>query len=270
MTTALAIVGFGSLGRAIAHGALSAKLLLPAEITVIAEPGPAGEESRAHAREHGMQLANHDALRDTKVILLSVKPQSFREVAAAIGRVEQDGALVISIMAGINSAQIRDALGGSARVCRLMPNMAASVGHAITAIASDAQITAEDFARVEKLCTSIGRSVRVPESLFDAVTATSGSGPAFLYRFLESWEQAAENLGLPKDIAQTLARETLFGAAELLRVSGASPRTLRAKVTSKGGTTAAGMTHLDAGLDAMVEQTLRSARDRGAELANSA
>ncbi len=266
MTMELAIVGFGSLGRSIAHGAVQAKFLLPAQICVIPEPGAAGEESRTHARDCGMQLATHDGLRDAKVIMLSVKPQSFREVAAAIGEIPHDGPLVVSIMAGISSAQIQTALGGKARVCRVMPNMAASVRRAVTAIALDAQITDADFKRVEGLCGSIGASVRVPESLFDAVTAASGSGPAFLYRFLESWERAGEHIGLPKDVAQTLARETLFGAAELLRVSGASPRTLRAKVTSKGGTTAAGMAHLDAGLDVMVEQTLTSARDRSTEL----
>lgn len=265
----LAIVGFGSLGRSIAAGAVQSRFLLPSQITVVAEPGTAGDESRNHARECDLQLATHDSIREAKVILLSVKPQSFREVAAAIGVVPRDGALIISIMAGTSMATIRAALGGQARVCRVMPNLAASVLRAVTAIADDAEISAADFKRVEQLCASIGKSVRVPEALFDAVTATSGSGPAFLYRYLESWEQAAERIGLPKEIAQTLARETLFGAAELLRVSSASPRTLRAKVTSKGGTTAAGMKHLDAGLDAMVEETLRAARDRGAELSAS-
>ena len=142
----------------------------------------------------------------------------------------------------------------------------------ITAIASDADVAEADFLRAEQLFASVGRTIRVPEALFDAVTAVSGSGPAFVFRFLEAWSYAAEQIGLPTDKARALARETLIGAATLLEETREEPEVLRAKVTSKGGTTAAGVARLDddcsrvGGLDALMLETLRAARDRGAEL----
>jgi pyrroline-5-carboxylate reductase len=117
--------------------------------------------------------------------------------------------------------------------------------------------------------------VRVPEALFDAVTAVSGSGPAFVYRFLEAWCTAAESLGLPEDKAAALARETLIGAAALLEKTDDEPHVLRARVTSKGGTTSAGLARMEdaaargGGIDALMLETLRAARDRGAELGSA-
>jgi pyrroline-5-carboxylate reductase len=175
-------------------------------------------------------------------------------------------------MAGVRSDSIRTALGGAARVVRTMPNTPAAVGRSITAVASDAAVPEADIQRAEQLFSSVGATVRVPESLFDAVTAVSGSGPAFVYRFLEAWAFAAEEVGLPPEVARTLTRQTLIGAAVLLDETGEEPEVLRAKVTSKGGTTAAGMLRLDdttardGGLDALVVEAIKAARDRGAEL----
>ena len=152
------------------------------------------------------------------------------------------------------------------------PNTPAAVRRGITAIASDSGLAEADVVRAEQLFSSVGTTVRVPESLFDAVTAVSGSGPAFLFRFLEAWAYAAEEIGLPPETAKVLARETLIGAAALLDETKEEPEVLRAKVTSKGGTTAAGMLRLDdtaarsGGLDALMVETLRAARDRGVEL----
>ena len=151
----------------------------------------------------------------------------------------------------------------------------AAIGRAITAVASDADVVEDDFARVEQLFASVGKTVRVPEALFDAVTAVSGSGPAFVFRFLEAWSAAAESLGLPEEKAAALARESLIGAAALLAESDEEPQVLRARVTSKGGTTAAGLARMEyasaraGGIDALMLETLRAARDRGAELGRS-
>lgn len=267
----LVVVGFGNLGQAIARGAIESGIAAPSEIGAI-DPEPA---QLVRAREHGLRMVDHANIGGSEAVLLAVKPQSFAEAAKSLGAIAADGPLVISVMAGVRSNAIRDALGGAARVVRAMPNTPAAIGRAITAVASDADVVEEDFARVEQLFASVGKTVRVPEALFDAVTAVSGSGPAFVFRFLEAWTAAAESLGLPEDKAAALARETLIGAAALLETSGEEPQVLRARVTSKGGTTAAGLARMEdaspraGGIDDLMLETMRAARDRGIELGRS-
>jgi pyrroline-5-carboxylate reductase len=267
----LVVVGFGNLGQAIARGAIESGIAAPSEIGAI-DPEPV---QLARAREHGLRMVDHANIRESEVVLLAVKPQSFAEAAKSLGAIARDGPLVISVMAGVRSNAIRDGLGGAARVARAMPNTPAAIGRAITAVASDADVVEDDFARVEQLFASVGKTVRVPESLFDAVTAVSGSGPAFVFRFLEAWTAAAESLGLPEEKAAVLARETLIGAAALLEKTDEEPQVLRARVTSKGGTTSAGLARLEdaapraGGIDKLMLETMRAARDRGAELGRS-
>ena len=268
MVPRLIIVGFGNLGQAIARGAIKSGIAAPSEIGAI-DPEPA---QRARAGAQGLRMADPSMILETEIVLLAVKPQHFGVAAESIGAVPTSGPIVVSVMAGIRSNAIRDALGGSARVVRAMPNTPAAVGRAITSVASDADVIDEDLVRVEQLFASVGKTVRVPEALFDTVTAVSGSGPAFVYRFLEAWCTAAESLGLPEDKATTLARETLIGAAALLEKTDDEPHVLRARVTSKGGTTSAGLARMEdaamrgGGIDLLMLETLRAARDRGAEL----
>ena len=268
MIPRLVIVGFGNVGQALARGAIASGIAAPSEIAAI-DP----DASRlSEARELGLRIVDAHAIAAAEMVVLAIKPQNLAMLASQIGTVHADGPLVISVMAGVRSASISAALGASARVVRAMPNMPAAVRRGITAIASDAQVTESDILRAEQLFASVGSTVRVPESLFDAVTAVSGSGPAFLFRFLEAWTYAAEEIGLAPEIARTLARETLIGAAALLDETKDEPEILRAKVTSKGGTTAAGMLRLDdtasraGGVDGLMVEALKAARDRGAEL----
>lgn len=271
MLPRLVVIGFGNVGHALVHGAIASGLAAPSEIGAI-DTEPARLKQ---AREMGLRAADGQALAEAEMVVLAVKPQSFASVLPTIGTVAASGPLVVSVMAGVGSAAIRAQLGGSARVIRAMPNTPAEVRRGITAIASDSGLGEADVARAEQLFASVGATVRVPEHLFDAVTAVSGSGPAFLFRFLEAWTYAAEEIGLPPETARALARETLVGAAMLLDKTNEEPEVLRAKVTSKGGTTAAGLTRLDdassraGGLDALLLETLKAARDRGAELGRS-
>jgi len=268
MLPRLMIIGFGNVGNAIVRGAIASGIAAPSEIGAM-DPDAA---RLAEARQMGLRAVDRSALREAEMVVLAVKPQNFPAAAAALGAIAADGPLVVSVMAGVKSATIRASLGGAARIARAMPNTPAAVRRGITAIASDTAISEADIARAEQLFASVGTTVRVPESLFDAVTAVSASGPAFLFRFLEAWSFASEEIGLPPETARTLARETLIGAAALLDETKEEPEVLRAKVTSKGGTTAAGMLKLDdtaartGGLDALMVETLRAARDRGAEL----
>ena len=250
------------------RGAIASGIAAPSEIGAIDTDAARLKE----AREMGLRTADAKALAEAELVVLAVKPQSFAAVAPAVGRIAADGPLVVSVMAGMRGDSIRAQLGGAARVIRAMPNTPAAVRRGITAIASDSGLSEADVVRAEQLFSSVGTTVRVPEVLFDAVTAVSGSGPAFLFRFLEAWAYAAEEVGLPPETAKVLARETLIGAAALLDETKEEPEVLRAKVTSKGGTTAAGMLRLDdttargGGLDALMVETLKAARDRGVEL----
>ena len=267
MLPRLVIVGFGNVGQALVRGAIASGIAAPSEIGAI--DSNADRVRDAHAI--GLRTGDAVSLLGAELVVLAVKPQVFPEVASQLGAIPRKGPLVASVMAGVRSNAIEAALGGC-RVVRTMPNTPAAVRRGITAIASDARVDAADLERVELLFASVGRTVRVPESLFDAVTASSGSGPAFLYRFLEAWIYAGEEIGLPPDTARALARHTLLGAAALLDESGETAEVLRARVTSKGGTTSAGVQRLDdpsarpGGIDALMIETLRAARDRGAEL----
>lgn len=268
MAPRIVIVGFGNLGQAIARGAIASGLAAPSEIGAV-DPEP---DPRARAEALGLRTPDAAQVAGCEIVLLAVKPQRFAEAARALAPIAAGGPLVVSVMAGIRSDAIRAALGGGARIVRAMPNTPAAIGRGVTAIASDAAVAATDLSSAEQLFASVGTTVRVPEALFDAVTAVSGSGPAFVFRFLEAWCAAAEELGLPDDTAQALARGTLIGAAAMLDETGEEPQVLRARVTSKGGTTAAGLARMEdetargGGIDALMLETLRAARDRGAEL----
>ncbi|MFM7135073.1 MAG: pyrroline-5-carboxylate reductase [Planctomycetota bacterium] len=273
MQPRLVIVGAGNVGQALVRGAVLSGLAAPSEIAVVDTDPARVAESVAQ----GLRAADEEAVASCDILLLAVKPQQFEEaarpIAAALRRhAAGPGPIVASVMAGIRADAIRAALGPALRVVRAMPNTPAGVRRGITAIASDSGVDAASVAQVEQLFASVGRTVRVEERLFDAVTAVSGSGPAFVFRFLEAWASAAEELGLPSGTAEALARETLIGAAALLDETKERPEVLRAKVTSKGGTTAAGLARMDdatarpGGIDGLLSETLRAARDRGAEL----
>lgn len=271
MQPRIAFVGFGNLGQALARGAVAAGLDAPSEIGVLESDG----QRRALALAEGFRESRRETLADAEVVVVAVKPQQFADAARAIGPIGADGPLVVSVMAGVGSGAIRAALGGAARVGRAMPNTPAAARRAVTAVASDVGLAEPDLRAIEELFGAVGRTVRVPEALFDAVTAVGGSGPAFIYRTLEATIAAAQELGLPEEVADVVARETLAGAVALLDAQQEEPQVLRARVTSRGGTTAAGIARMEdptprpGGIDALILETLRAARDRGRELGAS-
>lgn len=208
---------------------------------------------------------------DDTVVVLAVKPQMFAAVAAELapimsGRSER---CVISIMAGVRSATIRERLGDRARVVRAMPNTPARVGQGVTAIAAGPGATEGDMAIAGRLFAALGPVVvRIDEGLMDAFTAVAGSGPAYLFYLAEAMERAAVEVGLDAAMARRVVAQTLRGAAALIDGDGqGDPGLLRAAVTSKRGTTAAAVASLER--DGVMECWVRAivaARDRGAEL----
>lgn len=255
----LAFLGAGNMAEAIVRA-------LPDRSHVVAaDPS----EARRSAFEHlGVQTTDdlRPHLATTDVLVLAIKPQVAPHALPALAAF--DG-LVVSIMAGVTTAKIDALLGGGKRVVRVMPNTPMLLGRGACGIAAGASATADDVATARALFETAATVVEVPESLMDAVTAVSGSGPAYLFYLAEHLIAAGEAVGLSPADADALVRQTLLGAAEML-AAGESPAELRRRVTSPGGTTAAAIEAFeDAGTPAIVKRAVTAARDRGRALASN-
>lgn len=227
-------------------------------------------DPKADGLPQGVSLyrSSQEVERKFDIILLGIKPQLLPAQVPEIAPLLAPGAIVISILAGTMAKTLSAAFPG-AHVVRLMPNLAAAIGKSPLALyAPQADSPARNM--LETLLAPLGSVIWIEdESHMDAVTALAGSGPAFVYRFIDALAKGGEAAGLPHDIAAHMAIAMTEGAAILAATSGQTPDDLAARVTSPGGTTAAGLSVLDAGgaMDKLVGDTLRAARDRGTQLA---
>jgi len=204
------------------------------------------------------------------VVVLAVKPQIFSDVAPALRPLAARGALFVSLMAGITLDRLDVALGARGRVVRTMPNTPAEVGRGITAAVAGSGLRDGDRSIVDRLLAPAGDVAWLDsEGWIDAVTAVSGSGPAYFFRFTEALARAGEAEGLPPALAMRLARATFTGAAALAEASPAELAELRRQVTSPGGTTAAGLARMDDGdaVDRLARETVAAAAARSRDLA---
>jgi pyrroline-5-carboxylate reductase len=210
---------------------------------------------------------NRVAAQGKDLVVLAVKPQEFSNVAAGLQGAFGADATVLTIMAGMPLERVGRELSHAA-VARAMPNTAAAVGQAISVWGANAGVSEGGRANVARLLGAMGREVRVDdESYLDMATAVNGSGPGYVFLFLEAFIDAAIAVGLPRDVAEELCIQTLVGSAALARDTGKQPSELRAMVTSKGGTTAAGLQVLEDGdLRGLVRKAIAAARDRAKEL----
>lgn len=201
------------------------------------------------------------------VIILSVKPQDLGSVLEALRGRPLGAKLFISIAAGIRTASLEKALGRGARVVRVMPNLPAMVGEGMSGICRGKKATAADLASANVIFNAVGRTVIVPERLMDAVTAVSGSGPAYVFFFAECLMQAARQLGFNAREARELVCQTLAGSVRMLSDSSDPADVLRRKVTSKGGTTEAALAVLEnKDMAGVLTAALKAARDRAGQL----
>ncbi len=267
MSDTLAVVGFGSMGTALVAGTIRANLVPPQSILVV-DPDPLAQE---RARALGCNVSsNPSAVADSPWIALAIKPQSLPELEVTLGTLRSN-ALVVSVMAGVSIARLQEVLGPKARCVRCMPNVAAQLGLAVTAFHCAPECSEADRALVIRLLGSIGTTAEIPEHMFDAATATSGSGPAYLFLLAESMVESAVRLGFDRPTADRLVRQALLGAATLLARGDRSPSDLRGMVTSQGGTTSAAMAVFEShGFRSMMHDALRAARDRGRDLSAAA
>ena len=258
----LAVLGLGNMGGAVLQGGFARGILTPKSV-MVCDP----DQSRLSAFvDLGCQTGTPADIASAPRVLLAVKPQVFPELAETFSSRPRDRT-VISVMAGIQGHRIASAMGAGTSVIRAMPNMPASIGYGVTAIAASSEVSDSEQAFARELFAAVGTVVEVEEELMFAVTATSGSGPAWVYRLVEAWIKAAEEQGLPPETAKSLVHGALLGAAQLLHHSDRSASELRAAVTSKGGTTAAGQAAMDDhGFDRAIAETIAAATRRGREL----
>ena len=260
----IAFIGGGNMAVAILGGLRRGGA--PAERFVVVEPFAAQRERLKTDLGIDALAAADDRLAACDLVVWAVKPQSFAEAAAACqGRLA--GALQLSIMAGVRCETI-EAATGSPRVVRAMPNTPALIGRGIAGLYARPAVTTAERLRAEQVLTATGSVIWVErEADLDAVTALSGSGPAYVFYFIEAMVQAGTQMGLDPATARQLAQETFAGAAALAMQSEESPATLRERVTSKGGTTYAAITALQAaGVGPAFVQALHAAQKRAEEL----
>jgi pyrroline-5-carboxylate reductase len=211
---------------------------------------------------------NAEVARACDLVVLAVKPQHLESAAATLPR--DASPLYLSIVAGVPVARLAELLGPQARIARSMPNTPALISAGISALAGAPGLTNDDLERAEQVLAAVGRVVRVPEPLLDAVTGLSGSGPAYVYLFIEALTEGGVREGLPPDVAHELAVETVLGAARLVRESGDPPALLRERVSSAGGTTLAGLAALEsAGFQRAICDAIAAATARSKELGRS-
>ena len=240
----IAFVGGGNMCNALVRGLLATGRK-PASITV-AEPLAAKRSQLKRRYRIHTSGSNGEAVASAAIVILAVKPQIIDEVLAELrGRIGRKQ-LVVSIAAGVKLARIEGALGAGTRVVRAMPNTPALVGRGATALSAGAAARKSDVASARAIFAAVGTvDVVSDEALMDAVTALSGSGPAYVYRFAEALIEAGTRCGLPEKLARALTYQTIAGAAEMMIRTGEAPRALREAVSSPGGTTLAGLAALD-------------------------
>ncbi|MCU0674541.1 MAG: pyrroline-5-carboxylate reductase [Myxococcota bacterium] len=266
----IGVIGAGNMGTTILEGLLDAGAAT-ADQLMASDPR---EARRRELDERGVRTSasNLEVARFAELLVLATKPQVFDRMLTEIASGTGPDTLVVSIAAGIPIAAIESQLAPGTRVIRTMPNTPALVGAGATAIAPGTHVSEEDLATVEALFSSIGITEVLEESLLDAVTGLSGSGPAFIFVIIDALSDAGVKVGLHRTTAQRLAAQTVLGAAKMLIETGEHPGKLKDMVASPGGTTIAGLHTLEAGglrktlMDAVENATLRS-KQLGEELA---
>lgn len=263
----LGFIGAGNMAQALIRGLLETGVAGPEDLWASARR----EERRQElARLYGLHVGDNTTVaNNAEVVILAVKPQIMDKVLREIGPA-LTGKLVISIAAGVPIEAIERRLHPPARIIRTMPNTPALVGAGATALAAGEHATTEDLAIAESIFKSVGTAVVLDESLLDAVTGLSGSGPAYVFLIIEALSDAGVKVGLSRYDAQALAAQTVLGAAKLLIDTGEHPGLLKDKVTSPGGTAIAGLHTLEAGglrttLINAVEAASRRSRELGEE-----
>jgi pyrroline-5-carboxylate reductase len=261
-------LGAGRMATALARGWLSAGLVDAGNVRA-SDPLPAAREAFAADTGCTPGSNNLEVVAASDLLLLAVKPQSMAVLLSEI-RPAVRSPLIVSIAAGISLQQLHAGLGATCRLVRVMPNTPCLVGASASGYSPSSTATADDMALVDRLLNAVGKAYRVPETLLDAVTGLSGSGPAYVYVIIEALADGGVRAGLPRDIAQALAAQTVLGSAKMVLQTGIHPAALKDMVASPGGTTIAGLHALErGGIRAALIDAVEAASRRATELGKS-
>lgn len=259
------LIGVGVMGEALISGLVSARF--PKAQIVFSEKR--SDRAREISTKYGARAVELQSLvKESDVILLVVKPQDLGELLASIAPDLKKHALLVSFAAGKTTSFISQKVGPEISVIRVMPNTATLIGLGMAAMSIGTNVSDEQAKFVADFLATCGKVISIDESLQDAVTAVSGSGPAYFFAFVEEMIKSGISLGLSSDEASTLAIQTIIGSAAMLEQSGKNPTTLRENVTSPNGTTAAALKVFnDAEFGDIIKKAMTAARDRSQELA---
>lgn len=262
----IGLVGGGQMGEALIRGMINAGVLQSDKVMVVEPDG----DRRVYLRKTYSIRVTEDAAELTKacsLIILAVKPQIMGKVLSQYKDLINKEHLIISIAAGVKIRNIELGLGENVKVVRVMPNTPALVGEGASALSPNSKVSADDMDKALQIFSAVGTCVQVNESLIDAVTGLSGSGPGYVFAFIEAMIDGGVLAGLPRPVAEKLVLQTVYGSAKLAMESGENPAVLRGRVTSPGGTTITGLHVLEeAGLRGSVMSAIEAATDRSREL----
>ncbi len=263
----IAIIGAGNIGRSLIGGILNTHELNPGQVRATRRNPAMLEALQEQFPGIHTLTSNVEAVRDATVIVLAIKPQNARQVIHEIREHVADDVLVISVLAGLTTEALQTAFAREIPVIRAMPNTPMIVDEGATAITAGALATENHMTIARQLFESVGMVEVVPEYLMDAVTGLSGSGPAYVYMFIEALTDGGVKQGIPRPQAFRLAAQTVYGAAKLVLASGKHPAILRDEVTTPGGTAIAAVADLEAhGLRTMLINAVATATARSKEL----
>lgn len=261
------VIGAGNIGRALIGGMIRGDLLAPEQLIATRRTEAALETLTDEYPGLRTSTDNATAANEASILLLTIKPQSRAEVITEIRDKVSEDVLVISVLAGVTTETLQYNFGHELPVVRAMPNTPALVDEGATALASGTFASKDHLAMAQQIFEAVGEAEVVPEYLMDAVTGLSGSGPAYVYMFIEALTDAGVKQGLPRDAAARLATQTVYGAAKLVRDTGKHPAILRDEVTTPGGTAIAAVSELEShGLRTMMINAVATATDRSKQL----
>ena len=261
----LSFIGAGRMAGAIVRGLIRSGACVPGDIKII---GGANHSAKDLAKETGVIIATSadDLFAGADAVVVACKPQQFALLNESYGKLAKDK-LVLSVLAGTRLVKLTQFFNSARNVVRTMPNTPGAIGKGVTARCSAKVLTPEDRAIVDAICNGLGMTLEIPENMFDAVTAVSGSGPGFFFETISAYEEAALEFGFTPVQAQLLVRQTFLGSLTLLQSTQETPETLRNQVTSPGGTTKAGLEALSAHqFRETIKAALLAAKNRSEEL----
>lgn len=266
----VAVIGAGNIGRALIGGLVNGHEFNPSQLWATRRNPWALDQVADDFPGIVATKDNKEAVGNATIVILAVKPQNIHEVLEEIAGNIRANTLAISVLAGVTTATLQESLGPDVAVVRAMPNTPALVDEGATAIAGGQSAESDHLALARHIFEAVGTVEIVPEYLMDAVTGLSGSGPAYVYMFIEALTDAGVKQGIPRPTSARLAAQTVFGAAKLVKETGKHPAILRDEVTTPGGTAIAAVAELEShGLRTMLINAVATATARSKELSKT-